>query len=223
MKGRWKLSFTRVSHRNIPAALILLFLLAAGCTALPSLPLAQNRLVFQGQVISLTGEPADDRLVVAFLNGREVGRAITRCAGIRCTFTLAAIWLDQAGQAPAPVDLGQIPEGESRSYEVPGLPGEPGRRTYVIQVLAGDKDTLPPEFLSGKLGMLPDGQVLVISAGARPAQGPQWPPRIPVERTVIALLLVSCCAGLVAVLAGVAFVILIARWLSTTAPERSNR
>jgi len=199
--------------------LALLVSLAAGCGAFPSLPLAQNRLIFQGQVTSLTGEPADDRLVVAFLNGREVGRTITRCSQMGCTFTLAALWLDQAGQAPAPVDLGQIPEGESRRYQVPGLPGEPGRRTYVIQVLAGDKDTLPPEFLSGKLGLLPDGQVLVISAGARPAQGPPWPPGIPTDRTVIALLLLSCCAGLVAVLAGVAFVILIARWLSTTAPE----
>jgi len=198
--------------KALPLTVILLASLAAGCAALPGLPGTQNRLVIQGQVISVTGEPANDRLVVAFLRGREVGRTTTRCTGERCTFRLALPWPAEAGEPPAPADLGEIPEGESRPYQVQA---GPALHIYVVQVLAGDKDDLPSEFLSQRLGMLPDGQVVAIEERGSLAQGPQWTPSLPLEGPVLVLLLLSCCAGLLALLSGAAFVFLALRWLGT--------
>jgi hypothetical protein len=199
------------NSKVVSIGLILLVTLAAGCAAFPGLPEAQNRLVLQGQVTSVTGEPARDRLVVAFLRGREVGRTVTRCGAGGCTFRLALPWPAEAGEPPAPADLGEIPEGESQPYQVQA---GPAFRTYLVQVLAGDKDDLPPEFLSQRLGMLPDGQVVVIEQKGSLAQGPQWTRTFPLEGPVLTLLFLSCCAGLLALLSSAAFLVLVTRWLS---------
>ncbi len=202
----------RSNLKVVAIILTLLAGLAAGCAGFPGLPGAQSHLVLQGQVISVTGQPARDRLVVAFLQGREVGRTTTRCTGELCTFRLALPWPAEAGEPPAPADLGEVPEGESRPYQIQA---GPALHTYIVQVLAGDKDELPAEFLSQRLGMLPDGQVVAIEEGGSRAQGPQWTPSLPLEGPVLVLLLLSCWAGFLALLAGAAFVFLAVRWLGS--------
>jgi hypothetical protein len=195
-----------------------LALLGVSCAAPPG-PAAQNQLVFHGTVQSMTGEPALDRLVVVFLDGKEVGRGITQCQATDCSFSVGVPNAYQLADhtpspsGPAQIEVGLVPEGESRIFPAVTTPDEGNhpQHAYVVQVLAGPQTSLPPEFQAEQLGLLPDGGVVAI--GGQPSNVTTSAPAQPGTRLMIVLALaLACCSGLVALVAGVVLVILWSRW-----------
>jgi hypothetical protein len=208
--------------RRLCLVVPVLTMLGVSCAAPPG-PAGQDQLAFQGAVQSMTGEPAQDRLVVVFLDGKEAGRSVTRCQGADCAFSVGVPNAYQlaghapSGSGPARIEVGLVPEGESRTFPAVATPDELNRtqHVYVVQVLAGPQTSLPPEFQAERLGLLPDGGVVVIGG---PPPGVTTPTALaqPETRLMVALALaLACGSGLVALAAGVTLVILWSRWTRT--------
>jgi hypothetical protein len=209
--------------RRLYLILVGLTLLGLACTAFPT-PAAENQLVFQGTVQSLTGEPAVDRLVVLFLDGKEVSRTVTRCGNAACSFGLGVPNLyGLAGSAPsdpgsARIDVGLVPEGESRAFPAAALPEETGRgqHIYVLQVLAGPQESLPAELRAERLGLLPDGSVVAI--GGKPPASVTQTGSFDTRLLAALALALACCSSLLTIVAGVVLVFVLTRRGRSEAP-----
>ncbi len=155
-----------------------------------------NNIIFAGKVVSPSNkEWLDNRLVIVFLNGQEVGRAITSTGEFKQSgqgvedgiyiITLdnpykfsyntinKSLGNDQKFVLESPIrgnsDLyswtNQLKEGGTYSVEIP----EKNIR-YVIKSIAGNAATLPQELLNGTTIMKTDGSIDILPPKANNSQ-----------------------------------------------------
>lgn len=170
----------------------------------------QGRLtVFDGVVVDAQDQPAANRLVVVFLNSREVGRAPTSCGGGACRFEILA--LDEYGVGDVgPDGLAYVhlnlKVGQPEVIPVQA-PGSGRRSNYAVMALNQPADQLPDVMQTGRLGLLPDSSVAVIEPTrppqlTRPAGGAGRAPGVAAVRGFplleMALLALACCGTLLA-------------------------
>lgn len=178
---------------------------------------AQGRtVVFEGSLVGEDGQPAGDKVVVVFFNTHEVGRGETTCDAQGCRFEILVP--DETGiGSPGPdglphVQVGTLRLGQPATIPAPGG-GPPRRPIYSVTALKDDPSSLPPAIQEGRLGLLPDGSVMVIEptrppAATRPAVATATVASFP--WLPVALLALSCCGTLLALLGlgALAFVLL---------------
>lgn len=179
-----------------------------------------EHVIFEGTVVDAEGQPGVGRLVVIFLNGREVGRAEAECQAGVCRFEV--VIADESGVGVKEADgLTHVQVNElkvGKPFLIQGRSTTPGQRAnYAVIALADTVDRLPERLKQGRLVLFPDGGVAVFE-DTRPPDLPRPAPRAPVAQTgpapdfplwPMALLAVTCCGSLVmlAVLGGLAFFI----------------
>ncbi len=185
-----------------------------------SQPVADSsQLVVTGVVRPATEARGADRLVVVFLDAREVGRSAARCEPSGCPFRIVVpntYGLTGQGREPGGavrMDVGVIGEEESRTFDAPALPTERGRsrHVYAAYALAGPVEQLPPEFLSGRLGMLPGPSVIVITSARPDSQAQDQSGLLKIVIVAGTLLAFLACLTTTAGVAGGAVLIIWAR------------
>lgn len=175
-----------------------------------------DQLVVTGSVQPQGTATGTSRLVVVFLDAREVGRAVARCGSSGCPFRIVipnpygVIGQGNEPGGAARFDVREMAEEEPRTFEAPALPSEPGRsrHIYAAYALTGPVEKLQPEFLTGRLGMSPGSRIVVIGPGLSTLPGQDtigqqsW-------LLIIAGILLACLACLTLITAGAVILALV--------------
>ncbi|OGO42006.1 MAG: hypothetical protein A2Z04_05705 [Chloroflexi bacterium RBG_16_57_9] len=175
-----------------------------------------SQLVVTGTVRPPAAANGSQRLVVVFLDAREVGRAVARCGPSGCPFRIVIpnpYGVIAQGNEPggaARFDVGEMAEEEPRTFEAPALPSEPGRsrHIYAAYALTGPAEKLQPEFLTGRLGMSPGSRIVVIGPGPSTLPGQDITGQQS-RLLIMAGLLLACLACLTLITAGAVIVALV--------------
>lgn len=189
----------------------------SACTARSQIAADPSQLVVTGVIRPAGAASGTERLVVVFLDAREIGRSIAPCGPGGCPFRVVipnTYGLVGQGREPggaARLEMGQLGEAEPRTFEAPVLPTERGRtrHVYAVFALAGSVAQLPPEFHTGRLGMLPNGRIVVITERLPTQTSPGQPAQLPPFAIAASILLASlaCFNVTVAVIAGVVLIL----------------
>ncbi len=199
--------------------ILVMVLVGTLATAAPAT--AQGHTVmFHGEVVGEDGQPASDKMVVVFFNTHEVGRGETICDAQRCRFEILVndeTGIGEVGQdGLSRVQVGILTVGAPKTFQAPGG-GPPRRPIYSIMALKDAPNDLPPAMQDGRLGLLPDGSVVVIEPTRPPAAtGPASSPAasaigVGLPWLWVALLALSCCVTLLAMLAVIALIVFVLR------------
>lgn len=175
-------------------------------------------IIFDGTVVDAQGQPGVGRLVVVFLNGREVGRDEAVCSDNVCRFEV--VIMDNSGLGTLENDgltyvhVKDLKVGVPQIFQGP-TPPRNTRSNYAVMALDETIDQLPESAKQGRLAIYPDGGLAVFEP-TRPPDLPRPQPRTaatpasavalpnqatPVPIVLIALLALTCCGSLVGLLA----------------------
>jgi|GEM_PF-6992368 len=207
----------RLTTRLVSACLFIWLVgTLAACRVGGEVTADSSQLVVTGTVRPPAAASGSQRLVVVFLDAREVGRAVAKCGAAGCPFRIVIPNLyGVIGQKNEPggaalFDVGEMAEEEPRTFEAPARPGEPGRsrHIYAAYALAGPVEKLQPELLTGRLGVSPESRIVVIGPAPSTLSGQDITD--PQRRfLIIAGLLLACLACLTLFIAGAAIVALV--------------
>ncbi|GAB1472076.1 hypothetical protein MASR2M66_29540 [Chloroflexota bacterium] len=152
----------------------------------------RQNITFVGKITDVNRDWLNNRLVVAYLKNEEVGRNISTAGKSGFTdivtdgyfsVTTPNIYEITAYQIPNEemllnikhdflslyIQLGEKNEGYTESFFVPSR-----KLTYVVKILDGDINSLPPEILQpGSTRLRDDGQIIVDLPGSISADGTQ--------------------------------------------------
>ncbi len=183
-------------------ALALVFAIGVASAAHAQAPV----VVLDGNVVDTAGQPAQNTLVVVFLNSHEIGRGETQCDSGACRFEIAIP--DDSGIGSAEPDgISRIQVGtiKVKTPQIVATPSSAGQRhaVYAVLALSEAASDMPPEMKEGQLGLMPDGGVTVINATR--------PPDTPLPTTAPAFSISNSLAALAAlvVMAAVCFTSLV--------------
>lgn len=188
----------------------ILLMVLVGTLATASPATAQGHtVIFHGEVVGEDGQPAGDKMVVVFFNTHEVGRGETICDAQGCRFEILVndeTGIGEVGQdGLSRVQVGVLTVGAPKTFQAPGG-GPPRRPIYAVAALKDDPNNLPPAMQDGRLGLLPDDSVVVIEPTRPPAAtGPASQPTVSaigvgLPWLWVALLALSCCGTLLALM-----------------------
>ncbi len=200
---------------SVVAALVCAALLAGQVAA-------QGRTaIFEGTVVDDQGQPDPGRLVVVFMNGREVGRNEVTCTADGCRFEIVVADNTNIGQVGRDglvhVPMDTLHAGVPKVVQ--GTPPSGPRVTYVVLALTVPAASLPQAMQQGRLGLFPDGGVVVIE-DTRPPDLPRPAAASPVAQLqasgafpwlAASLLALVCCLNLLGLIVLVGLGVLVAR------------
>ncbi|MFN8481743.1 MAG: hypothetical protein U0768_01635 [Anaerolineae bacterium] len=135
-------------------------------------------VLLDGEVVTASGQPARESLVVVFLNSHEIGRGETQCDASACRFEIS-VPNDSGIGTPGADGVSRLNVGtiQLKTPKVVAAPSAaaPRHPVYAILALSDTATDMPPEMKDGQLGLLPDGGVTVIGP-TRAVEPPASPP-----------------------------------------------
>ena len=187
-----------------------------------------EHVIFEGSVFDAQGQPGVGRVVIVFMNGREVGRDEVDCDGKGCRFEVVVADESGVGQRDPDglvyVHVKDLTVGKPQVFVGPNPPPYE-RANYAVMALTQTADELPESIKQGRVALFPDGglvvfeptrppalprpEPLVVSPAARLAQFP-WLP--------VALLALTCAASLFTLLVLGGLVVFLA-WRRRPSPQ----
>ena len=160
-------------------------------------------VIFDGTVYDAQGQPGVGRVIIVFMNGREVGRDEADCDGRACRFEIVVADESGVGQPDRDgllyVHVPNLTVGKPQVFVGPNPPPYQ-RANYAVMALTQTADELPEPIKEGRVALFPDGG-LVVFEPTRPPALPRPEPRFATPAAqfpwlAVALLALTCSASL---------------------------
>ncbi len=129
-------------------------------------------VIFDGSVFDAQGQPGVGRVVIVFMNGREVGRDEADCDARACHFEIVVA--DEAGVGQRDRDgltyvhVNDLYVGKPQVFVGPHPP-QFQRANYAVMALTQTVDELPEQIKQGRVALFPDGGLVVFEPTRPPA------------------------------------------------------
>ena len=131
-----------------------------------------EHVIFDGTVFDAQGQPGVGRVVIVFMNGREVGRDEADCDGKSCHFEIVVADESGVGQRDSDgltyVHVKDLYVGKPQVFVGPNPP-QYQRANYAVMALTQTIDELPEQIKQGRVALFPDGGLVVFEPTRPPA------------------------------------------------------